>query len=61
MYSNMYELSLPLCALLMVAGVFLIIKFKKPKNQSSSITAAQKIKMQEDIKKIEKALYDGEG
>ena len=45
----------------MVAGVFLIIKFKKPKNQSSSITAAQKIKMQEDIKKIEKALYDGEG
>ena len=61
MHAYLYKFAVPLASLLTVAAIFIYIQVKKQKNTFSSKDALKKAQMLDDIKKIEKALYDGEG
>lgn len=61
MHAYLYKFAVPLVSLLTVAAIFIYIQSKKQKNTFSSNDALKKAQMLDDIKKIEKALYDGEG
>jgi hypothetical protein len=61
MHAYLHKFAVPLVSLLTVAAIFIYIQSKKQKNTFSSNDALKKAQMLDDIKKIEKALYDGEG